>query len=134
MQTEKEPSYWAAGWATFAGLMMIMIGLFHAISGLAEVVDPDTYLVGVSNDYVFKLSSDAWGWIHLLGGIIIFFAGFAIFRGAVWGRTVGVILAIVSAFAAFAWLPYAPVSAIVLIAIDITVIWALTAHGRDVTA
>jgi hypothetical protein len=52
----------------------------------------------------------------------------------VWGRTVGVILAIVSAFSAFAWLPYAPVSAIVIIAIDITVIWALTAHGRDVTA
>jgi hypothetical protein len=132
MQTGKEPSYWAAGWATFAGLMMILIGLFHAISGLAEVVDPDTY--AVTENYVFKLSSNAWGWIHLLGGIIIFFAGFAIFRGAVWGRTVGVILAIVSAFAAFAWLPYAPVSAIVIIAIDITVIWALTAHGRDVTA
>jgi hypothetical protein len=111
---------------------MILIGLFHAISGLAEVVDPDAY--AVTENYVFKFSSDAWGWIHLLGGIIIFFAGFAIFRGAVWGRTVGVILAIVSAFAAFAWLPYAPVSAIVIIAIDITVIWALTAHGRDVTA
>jgi hypothetical protein len=111
---------------------MIMIGIFHAISGLAEVVDPDAYVT--TENYVFRLSSDAWGWIHLLGGIIIFFAGFAIFRGAVWGRTVGVILAIVSAFAAFAWLPYAPVSAIVIIAIDITVIWALTAHGRDVTA
>jgi hypothetical protein len=132
MQSEKEPSYWAAGWATFAGLMMILIGLFHAISGLAEVVDPDAY--AVTENYVFKVSSAAWGWIHLLGGIIIFFAGFAIFRGAVWGRTVGVILAIVSAFAAFAWLPYAQVSAIVIIAIDITVIWALTAHGRDVTA
>ena len=132
MQSEKAPSYWAAGWATFAGLMMILIGLFHAISGLAEVVDPDAYVAG--ENYVFRLSSDAWGWIHLLGGIIIFFAGFAIFRGAVWGRTVGVILAIVSAFGAFAWLPYAPVSAIVIIAIDITVIWALTAHGRDVTA
>jgi hypothetical protein len=95
-------------------------------------VDPDAYVAG--ENYVFRLSSDAWGWIHLLGGIIIFFAGFAIFRGAVWGRTVGVILAIVSAFSAFAWLPYAPVSAIVIIAIDITVIWALTAHGRDVTA
>lgn len=132
LQSEQQPSYWAAGWATFAGLMLIMAGLFHAIAGLAEVVDPDAYVV--SNDYVFKLSSDAWGWIHLIGGIIVFFAGFAIFRGAVWGRTVGVIIAIVSAFAAFAWLPFAPVWAIVIIAIDIAVIWALTAHGRDVTA
>jgi len=96
------------------------------------VIDPDAYVV--SNDYVFKLSSDAWGWIHLIGGIIVFFAGFAIFRGAVWGRTVGVIIALVSATAAFAWLPFAPISAIAIIAIDIAVIWALTAHGRDVTA
>ncbi len=134
MQSEKQPSYWAAGWATFAGIMLIMLGIFHAFAGLAEVVDPDYYVTNVSGDYVFKLSSDAWGWIHLIGGIIVFFAGFAIFRGAVWGRTVGVIIAIVSAAAAFAWLPFAPVSAIAIIAIDIAVIWALTAHGRDVTA
>ena len=108
MQSEKQPSYWAAGWATFAGLMLILIGIFHAISGLSEVVDPDAYVV--SENYVFKLSSDAWGW------------------------TVGVIIAIISAAAAFAWLPFAPVSAIAIIAIDIAVIWALTAHGRDVTA
>ena len=92
MQSEKQPSYWAAGWATFAGLMLILIGIFHAISGLSQVVDPDAYVV--TENYVFKLSSDAWGWIHLIGGIIVFFAGFAIFRGAVWGRTVGVIIAI----------------------------------------
>jgi hypothetical protein len=134
MESQREPSYWAAGWATFAGLMLIMLGIFHAISGLAEVIDPDAYVVGVSDDYVFRLSSDAWGWIHLIGGIIVFFAGFAVFRGAVWGRTVGVIIALVSAAAAFAWLPFAPVSAIAIIAIDIAVIWALTAHGRDVTA
>src|SRR5918994_5375399 len=132
--SERQPSYWAAGWATFAGLMLIMLGIFHAISGLAEVIDPDAYVVGVSDDYVFKFSSDAWGWIHLIGGIIVFFAGFAVFRGAVWGRTVGVIIAILSAVTAFAWLPYAPISGIAIIAIDIAVIWALTAHGRDVTA
>jgi len=130
--SERQPSYWAAGWSAFAGIMLIMLGLFHAIAGLAEVIDPDAYIV--SEDYVFKLSSDAWGWIHLLGGIIVFFAGFAIFRGAVWGRTGGVIIALVSGFAAFAWLPYAPGSAIVIIAIEIAVIWALTSHGRDVTA
>ena len=74
------PSYWAAGWATFAGLMLILLGVFHAIAGLAEVVDPDAYVT--TENYVFKFSSDAWGWIHLIGGIIVFFAGFAIFRGA----------------------------------------------------
>ena len=73
MQSEKQPSYWAAGWATFAGIMLIMLGIFHAFAGLAEVVDPDAYVT--TENYVFKLSSDAWGWIHLIGGIIVFFAG-----------------------------------------------------------
>jgi hypothetical protein len=130
--SERQPSYWAAGWATFAGLMMIMLGLFHAIAGFAHVIDPDSFVI--TQEYVLKLSSDAWGWIHLIGGIIIFFAGFAVFRGAVWGRTVGVIIAIVSAAAAFAYVPYVPFWAILLIFVDISVIWALTAHGRDVTA
>ena len=40
MEAQKEPSYWAAGWSAFAGIMLIMLGLFHAIAGLSEVIDP----------------------------------------------------------------------------------------------
>lgn len=127
--SEREPSMWAAGWATFAGLMMIMLGVFHAIAGLSEIANSDSYVV--TQEYVFKFSSTTWGWIHLILGIVVFFAGFGVFRGAVWARTVGVILAILSAAAAFAWLPYVPFWSILLIFIAVSVIWALTAHGRD---
>ena len=129
--SEREPSMWAAGWATFAGLMMIMLGIFHAIAGFAEIVDSDSFVV--TQEYVFKFDTSTWGWIHLIVGIVVFFAGFAVFRGAVWARTVGVILAIVSAAAAFAWLPYVPFWSILLIFIAVSVIWALTVHGRDTT-
>ena len=127
--SERNPSMWAAGWATFAGLMMIMLGIFHAIAGFAEIVDPDSYVV--TQKYIFKFDASTWGWIHLIVGILVFFAGFGIFRGAVWARTVGVILAIVSGAAAFAWLPYVPFWSLLLIFVAISVIWALTAHGRD---
>ena len=127
--SEREPSMWAAGWATFAGLMMIMLGVFHAIAGLSEIANSDSYVV--TQEYVFKFNSTTWGWIHLILGIVVFFAGFGVFRGAVWARTVGVILAILSAAAAFAWLPYVPFWSILLIFIAVSVIWALTAHGRD---
>jgi hypothetical protein len=109
--------------------MMIMLGIFHAIAGLSEIANSDSYVV--TQEYVFKFSSTTWGWIHLLLGIVVFFAGFGVFRGAVWARTVGVILAILSAAAAFAWLPYVPFWSILLIFIAVSVIWALTAHGRD---
>jgi hypothetical protein len=50
----------------------------------------------------------------------------------VWARTVGVILAIVSGIGAFAWLPWYPIWGIAIIVVSVAVIWALTAHGRDV--
>jgi len=69
----------------------------------------------------------------LIGGIIVVLAGFGVFSGAVWARTVGVFIAAVSALVSFAWIPLYPIWSIVLIAIDVTIIWALTVHGRDIT-
>ena len=60
------------------------------------------------------------------------FAGFGVLTGAVWARTVAVIVALISAFASFAWLPWYPIWGIMIIVIDVVVIWALTAHGRDI--
>ncbi len=73
--------------------------------------------------------------MHLLLGILVAVAGFFLFSGAVWARTVGVVLAVVSVVANFVWLPYyPPVWALVIIALDVFVIWALTVHGRDIVA
>ncbi len=121
----------AVGWTMFAGVMLILIGAFHALAGLAGIVKDEFY--AVSPNYVFKFDTTSWGWIHLIGGVIILLAGFGLFSGAVWARTVGVIVAAVSALVSFAWIPIYPIWSIVIIAIDIAVIWALTAHGRDIT-
>lgn len=128
----REPSGWAIGWTWFAGFMMIMIGCWQAIAGLSAVID-DQFFVPVK-DYIVKFDISTWGWIHLTLGVLILLAGFAVFSGAVWARTIGVILAILSAIAAFGWIPYYPVWGILIAAAAVAVIWALTAHGRDVTA
>lgn len=121
----------AAGWTMFAGIMMMMIGFFHGLAGLSGIIQDDFY--AVLPNYVLKFDVTTWGWIHLIGGIVIVLAGFGVFSGAVWARTVGVIIAAVSALVSFAWIPLYPIWSIVLIAIDVTVIWALTVHGRDIT-
>jgi hypothetical protein len=115
----------------FAGIMMVMIGFFHALAGLSGIIKDDFY--AVLPNYVLKFDVTTWGWIHLIGGIVVVLAGFGLFSGAVWARTVGVILAAVSALVSFAWIPLYPVWSFVLIAIDVTIIWALTVHGRDIT-
>jgi len=128
--SDKQPSGAAVGWTMFAAFMLIMIGSFHAISGLSGIIKDDFY--AITPNYVFEFDVTTWGWAHLIGGIIILLAGFGLFSGAVWARTVGVIVAVISAIINFMWLPWYPVWGIVMIAVDIAVIWALTAHGRDI--
>jgi hypothetical protein len=129
-QQQQQQSGWAIGWTYFAAFIMMMIGVWHAIAGLASIVNDDFMVI--TQEYVFKFNSATWGWIHLILGILVVLAGFGLFSGAVWARTVGVILAVVSGIAAFAWLPYQPFWAILIGFAAISVIWALTVHGRDV--
>lgn len=127
----EQPSAWAAGYAAFAGVVLIMVGFFQAVAGLAATVDDTFYVVG--REYVFQFDATTWGWIHLIIGLVVLLAGFGIFSGNVLARTVGVLAAAVSGLAAFMWLPWYPVWGVVIIALDIAIIWALTLHGRDIT-
>jgi hypothetical protein len=127
-------SEFAVGLSAFAGVMLIIVGISHFLAGLAGVLKHDTtvYAGTKNNSYILHLSTSGWGWIHMLMGIIIFLAGLGVFAGQVWARTVGVLLAAISAVANFAFIPVYPVWAIILIALDVSIIWALTAHGRDI--
>jgi len=124
-------SGWAAGWAGFAGVMLVIIGTMDIVQGLVALVNDEFYVV--SQDWVFKFDVTTWGWIHLIVGIVLVLSGFGIFSGNVLARTVGVLVAVLAAIVNFAWLPYYPIWSIIVIAICIAVIWALTAHGRDIT-
>ena len=120
----------AVGLTYFAAFMLIMIGFFHALAGISGILKDDVYVK--TTNYFVSLDTSGWGWVHLIVGIIVLLAGFGLFSGAVWARTVGVIIALVSAVANFVFIPVYPFWAITVIVIDVLVIWALTAHGRDV--
>ncbi len=124
-----QPSSWAKGYATFAAIMLIIVGAFQMIAGLVGLFQDEFYVVG--QKWVFDFDATTWGWIHLLLGALLLLAGIGIFSGSVLARTVGVVVAGASAIANFAWLPWYPVWSIAIIALDIAIIWALTAHGRD---
>ena len=121
----------AVGFIVFAGVAMVMIGAFHALQGLVALFNDDFYVVG--QKWIFEFDLTTWGWIHLIIGIGIAVAGFFVLNGAVWARVVGIGVAVVSAIVNFMWLPHYPIWSILIIAVDVLVIWALTAHGRDIT-
>lgn len=117
-----------AGWVTFAGIILITVGIFQAFAGLVGILE-DEILV-VTPDYLVQLDATTWGWVHMIIGLIVVAAGFGIFSGNVLARTVGVFVAIGSMISMFFWLPWYPVWAIIVISMNIAIIWALTVHGR----
>ena len=127
---EQQSSGWAVGWTAFAGIMMIMLGIWWVLAGLVGLFNQEFYVVTLN--WIFQFNVATWAWVHLILGIIVTLAGFALFQGAVWARTIGVIFALISTLVAFAWLPWYPFWAILKIVVSIAVIWSLTVHGRDI--
>ncbi|HTO00392.1 MAG TPA: hypothetical protein VL068_06930 [Microthrixaceae bacterium] len=127
--TDSTPSSAAAGWITFAGTIMIVVGIFQAFIGLVGILDDNFYVV--APEYVVQLDTTTWGWIHLVIGLIVVASGFGVFSGNILARTVGVLAAMGSMISAFFWIPWYPIWGIIVVAVNIAVIWALTVHGRD---
>ncbi|MET9891034.1 hypothetical protein ABZZ47_12610 [Streptomyces sp. NPDC006465] len=128
--TAGSSSAWVSGWTAFAGVMMIFGGAMAIFQGIAAIAKDDVFVTTRNYAYSFDLTS--WGWIHLTLGVLVVLAGIAVFRGLLWARIVGITLAGLAMIANFMWLPYSPVWASILIAIDAFVIWALcVGSGRD---
>ena len=131
-RTTPPPSGMAVGITVTAAVILILAGVLHAMQGVVGLVNNEFYVA--TQNWLFKFDTTTWGWVHILVGLVAIGTGIGLFYGAVWARTLGVIVAAVSIFANFIWMPYYPVWAILVIAFDFFVIWALTAHGRDINA
>ena len=120
----------AMGVAVFAATLSIMVGLFQAIQGVVALANDSFFVAGAK--YVFQFDLTTWGWAHLLLGALLIVVGIFLLKGASWARWTAVVLAVVSAVANFMWLPHYPLWSILVIAADVAIIWALTAHGRAI--
>ena len=85
----------AAGTILFGGIIMIVAGAFHIIQALVALFNDEFYVAG--QEYIYKFDLTSWGWIHLLGGVLLVLGGIFLFRGAVWARILAVVLASLSA-------------------------------------
>jgi hypothetical protein len=117
------------GWVYFAGLMMVLLGIFQAIAGVVALFKDTVYAVGPANIWVLDITT--WGWIHLALGLFIASAGMAVLSGKMWGRVVGVVMASMAAIANFAFIPVYPIWGILMVVVCGLVLFALIAHGAD---
>ena len=114
---------WARGGLVMAASLLILIGIYQFFMGLAAVVRDNFFVVGAN--YYYEVDTTAWGWIHMGIGVVALLAGFYLFTGATLARWIGIAIVVVSAVANFFWLPYYPLWALLIIAVDIFAIWAI---------
>ena len=119
-----------AGSAKFAGIIILVNGIFSGIQGLVALTGSDTYYL-VARGSLFLFDVTAWGWWNLFIGVFLIFTALAILTGATWARVVGVVLAILSAVVQLLLVPVQPWWSLIVIAIDVLIIYALIAHGDE---
>ncbi|MGW8566612.1 DUF7144 family membrane protein [Isoptericola sp. NPDC055881] len=118
-----EPSVWAVGGTALAAALLIMAGLFQGFEGLAALLDDDFLLR--PDGYAFALDLTAWGWIHVLLGVALALTGVFLLRGSPVAAGVAIAVAGLSAVSNFLFLPYYPLWAVLVIALDVFVVWAI---------
>jgi hypothetical protein len=119
----------ATGLNTYAGLVMVIAGAWHILEGIPAIVHDRVYVSAASGTYAFDLS--AWGWIHLVVGIVVAAVGVAVLRGKSWAAAMGMILAGLSLLGNFLFVPWYPFWSLLIMALDATVIYALARYQSE---
>lgn len=113
----------SSGVTGFAAIMLMAVGCFQILQGIAAIANDELFVTG--GDYLFSFDTTAWGWFHLVLGLLGVGIGIAILTRTTMGLIAGIALAFVNLIAEFAFLPHYPFWALTLIGFNVVVIWAL---------
>ena len=137
MPTDRERSYttpsrgWA-GWVAFAGITLALIGSFDVIQGLTALFNDEYFTVRDGDLLVFDFT--AWGWITLIWGALLVAAGFGLLSGRGGARVFAIVVVFINALVQIAFLASYPIWSTIIIALDVIVIYALTARWSEARA
>jgi hypothetical protein len=104
-----------------AAALLMLSGLLTFFAGITGVIKGSFY-VHVAN-YPFTYSIRSWGITELVIGAVVFAVGLCLLLGMQWARYIAIVIAGLSAILNFMFLPFYPLWAIVVIAIDVFIIW-----------
>jgi hypothetical protein len=119
-----------SGYLAFAAIMMVIVGMFNALDGVVALFKDQVFVVSEGQLVAFDVTT--WGWIHLIVGIGQIIVALALFSGVTWARICAIAILAFNALAQLAFANAYPAWALVIIALDILTIWALTAHGNEI--
>jgi hypothetical protein len=129
MERSTHGDAWAS-WVAFAGLMMITLGIFDVLGGVAALFSDQYFAVRENGLLVHNYK--AIGVIHLGFGVLLVAAGWGLINHRPWARGAAIVIAIANAAVHVAFLNEQPIWALVMISLDVLVVYALTVRWADV--
>ena len=124
---QRTPTGWV-GWVIFASCILIVNGAFTIFQGLAGIFRDAVFFDG---DQLLVFDLTAWGWIHLLLGILLVAVGVALYQASGLARVVAIIVVMVHLLGQFAWIGAYPWWSLIAITLDLLILYALIVHGDE---
>ena len=124
-----------SGWVTFAGVMASIAGVYNLLSGIAAIADDArlSQYPGLADidEVLYGVDLSTWGWFWaIVGGLQLVTAGLIFARNKA-GQMLGIVFASISAMLTVFIMWIYPIWALVVLALDMMIIHALTAHEEE---
>ena len=127
MSAQSERPVEDSGWAVFAGVLFLLVGIFHLMWGVAALVNDDNF---VSDELLFG-DLTLWGLLYLAIGLAQLGTAYLIMRASRFGQGLGLLLACLSATNAMLSFAAYPLWSATILVLDVLVIYGLAVHSGD---
>jgi hypothetical protein len=118
------------GVVVFAGALLMMTGLVNVFEGFIALFSDERLVITRENLIIVDVT--VWGWIILIFGLLLIGVGACLLMAQTWARIASIVLVCLHAVTQVAWLGAYPVWGLLMIALDVLVLYALTARWTDV--
>jgi hypothetical protein len=115
-----------AGWILFASTMLMVVGVFNVIEGVVALFEG--HRIAISEDHLVLIDLTGFGWLLIISGGLLTLIGAALLSGKGWARVTGIVVIGLHAVLQVFWLGAYPVWSLLMLGLDVTVLWALTAR------
>ncbi len=119
-----------SGWVTFAAVMVVIAGLYNVLSGAGAIAESESVTARV-NEVLYGIDIKTWGWFWLVVGVAQLITGILLFSRSTIGDLMAIFGATVSASFTIFIIFVAPLWAITVLALDLGIIWIISANSDD---
>ncbi|MBH0776950.1 DUF7144 family membrane protein [Nocardia bovistercoris] len=119
----------AEGTSLAVAVLLFTVAVLSAFEGLSALFSDEIYVTGTR--YTYRFDTTAWGWIHIVLGLVLALCAVGLLIGTMWGRYAAICLAALSIVMNFLSLPYYPAWSILVIGMNTVVIWAIATWRPD---